>query len=74
MGCIAEGTEGVKTVIISHGHMDHIGSLHKFLSYRQMRELSKPYCISPFKILYSAMSALDRGSADTIIFDTLTKY
>ena len=79
MGCIIEGIDTIKTVLISHGHTDHIGCLSYFLSYCNFRDLSKPdciipnVCISPFKILCSASSALDRGTPNTTIFESLTK-
>lgn len=79
MGCIIDGIDNIRTVLISHGHTDHIGCLNYFLSYCDFRNLSKPHCImpniclSPFKILCSASSALDRGTPNTTIFESLTK-
>ena len=79
LGIILDNIERTQTVLISHGHGDHIGSLHTFLSLRHLHKLVPPLCvmpdvcIPPFKILSSAASALDRGKADTIIFNKLIK-
>lgn len=79
LGIILDLIERAQTVLISHGHGDHIGSLHTFLSLRHLHKLSPPLCVMPsvcvppFKILSSAASALDRGKADTILFNNLIK-
>ena len=79
LGIIIDNIERTETVLISHGHGDHIGSLHIFLALRHLHKLNPPLCvmpevcIPPFKILSSAASALDRGKSETILFNNLIK-
>jgi len=79
LGTIIDKIEKVQTILISHGHMDHIGSLHSALCLRRLRDLSIPDCImpsvcfGPFKILCSGSSALERGVPNTTIYEELIK-
>lgn len=78
-GVVVDGIERMQTILISHGHIDHIGSLNTILALRRMRKMERPLCImpevciAPFKILTSAISALERGKCDTILYNNLIK-
>jgi ribonuclease Z len=68
--------------VISHGHCDHIGSLHidhcarKFNKIEKDKLLIMPsQCMKPFKIISSAISEMNRGKPgnNIQIFDNLQK-
>lgn len=66
--------------LISHGHIDHIGSLHYDHPSRKLFNINKPrlyimpeQCIKPFKMMISTISELNCGkSGENIkVFDNL---
>ncbi|CAH6421369.1 Hypothetical protein KVN_LOCUS240 [uncultured virus] len=65
----------VDNVFISHGHCDHIGSLHFHGRFRRLYKLDKianyylpSYCIDNFNKLYQCIASMDKGIHDTTKF------
>lgn len=72
MGCVPKQSISARVVLITHGHMDHIGALNLHYRQRCLRSITrKPnyvmpsICFKPFKMLHSAYQALDQGLSDT---------
>jgi ribonuclease Z len=69
--CIKKG----RIVVASHGHADHVGSLHLHIRKRLRNNLPAAtyviprVCKSPLLSLYSAVCALDEGDTDVNKFD-----
>lgn len=81
MGCLPDVSIGAHTVFITHGHMDHIGDLNLHLRQRRLRGIQRSpnyvmpqVCMEPFKVLYSACDALDRGHRDTTLFTKMLDF
>jgi ribonuclease Z len=80
MGYADEKAFSYDNKLISHGHTDHIGSLHIDHCARQLYDIKKgklivmPYrCFDPFKMLSTAFSEMNCGKSGDIkkIFDKL---
>lgn len=72
MGAIIDGIERVNTVLISHGHCDHIGALPPFTCIHKTKSLGTALyvmpeiCIQPFLTLVSCQASLDEGSGKVV--------
>jgi ribonuclease Z len=78
-GYAEEKAYSISNKLISHGHMDHIGSLHTDHCFRKTFYIDKKQkyilpkqCILPYKMIASAYSHMNMGKTnDVILLDKL---
>lgn len=76
VGYQADKLEAIQNVLISHGHMDHIGCLHMCYASKQLHKIITPWqiilpqnCYEPFRTITTAMSSLGRGGYPIEFYD-----
>jgi len=65
---------GINNILISHGHIDHVGSLHYNHNAKKLYNITKPkkyimpdQCINPYKMIASGFSYMNCGRCNSKI-------